>query len=140
MSCPHPETWFPVELGFRSALGAAVEDLLSMLAVISMRIFQGNILLTFCILQLERSEVVAENLGVCIVVFTISTTATYISAVTWPTVALSLPITLAGLPFVEFLPIDALPQILHPSVDFGLGLKKSFADIVTDNREIVFPE
>lgn len=137
--CVYLEKKTSAELGLQSALGGEVVGLLSMLAAITGQGCQRKIMLTFCISQFERSEVVAQNLRVSIVAFTITTTATQIPAVTWPTVALSLVITLACLLIIHFLSVDALLQILHPRVDFRLGLDKSLADVVTDNRKIIYP-
>lgn len=76
---------------------------------------------TFRVSQLKRREVVTENLRVCVVAFTVTTTAAQIATSSRSCVGFVM-IPLTGLSTFLFFSIKPLLQGRNPRVDFGLSV------------------
>ena len=93
---------------------------------------------TLSISQLERREIITQQLRIGIVTFTVPTATAHVSTASRAAV-LCLAIIVRSLLWAIFLfTIDSLSQILKPTRDLCLGIKETFAKIITNHRQVIY--
>lgn len=88
---------------------------------------------TFAIPQLKSREIIAENLGICVVALTIATATAHITTASGPSLRGSLSLIL-GRFLVQIISINSLLQVCYPRVNLALCLQEALAEVLADHR------